>query len=377
MKQAVASKKRISVALLLGGILLAGCTDGFSLENLRNRIDPVPQAPSASASISARPKPDSRGVVTYPNYQIIVARRGDTLADVAGRVGMDPTVLAKYNGLNVNYLPRGGEVLALPRGVIKPQAAPTGASDRDLERIASAALEESGTQTGFIQTGPEPIQHVVEKNETAYTVARLYGVSVTSLPSWNGLDGDLSVREGQRLMIPVSVDGTPKDQLAEVEEPPEPGTGTPTPQPPSASTPLPETVAAATLPESPDLAETRTPTGASRKLLKPISGIILRGYDKAAGNEGVDIKAPSGTVVKAAEDGEVALISKANAGNTILLLRHADNLYTVYSNVGDVSVIKGQSIRRGQSVAKIAQDATYLHFEIRRGTESVDPLPYF
>lgn len=376
MKNATDFLKKPAIWLIMGGFLLAGC-GGIDLSGLGNRLNPVPEN-SDDASLAPRPKPDSRGVVTYENYQIIVAQRGDTMSDIAQRVGMDTAELAQHNGLDVSYRPRGGEVLALPQGVIIPQEAPDGASSTDLEAIASSAIDDAdGSQAGFIQPGPEPIRHTVEPGETAYTIARLYDVSVTSLASWNGLDRDLNVRVGQRLLIPVTADGVPQQQNTTQEvATSDPGTGSQTPEPPSASTPLPETTAVAEVPESPNLNENRTPPGASRKLLQPIAGSIIRGYDKAGGNEGIDIAANAGTSVRAAEDGEIALISGANGGNTILLIRHADNLYTVYSNIGDVSVIKGQSVRRGQSVARVANGASYLHFEIRRGTESVDPVPY-
>jgi murein DD-endopeptidase MepM/ murein hydrolase activator NlpD len=111
-----------------------------------------------------------------------------------------------------------------------------------------------------------------------------------------------------------------------------------------------------------------------------VSGKIIRGYKKGAnGNDGIDISAPVGTNVKAAEDGEVALISKGADDKAILLIRHADNLYTVYSNIANVGLKKGQKVSRGQKIGGVANSADgnpYLHFEIRRGTESVDPAPF-
>lgn len=361
--------------LLSGGILLTGCGD-FSLDSIRNKIDPVPSAKTAATK--ARPKADRRGVITYPHYQVIIAKRNDSMTSIAERIGMSGDALAKYNGLSPEYKPRLGEVLALPKGIIIPTEEETPKTG-SIEQIASAAIgraENTKPQTGVVQPGPEPIQHIVEPGETAYSIARLYNVSVTSLASWNGLDRDLTVRQGQRLLIPVVDDGSPAAATAITQEP-LPGTGSETPAPPTASQPLPDKIEEAVIPESPDLGATRTPPGASRKLLRPVNGKVLRGYSSTAGgNEGLDISAAAGTSVKAAEDGEVALIS-ASANGTIILLRHPDNLYTVYSNVENPAVKKGQTIRRGQTIAKVAKGQTpFVHFEIRRGTESVDPAPY-
>jgi LysM repeat protein len=355
--------------MLLGSTVVLTACSSYTLGDFNTTINPRPTAQAGQQA--PRPQPDSRGVITYPNYQVIVAQRNDTMADLAGRVGMSGQELARINGLPENYIARRGEVLALPKGVITPTTEPV--DENSLEARATAAIDRAGptpVQQGTIQAGPEPIRHVVEQGETAYSIARLYDVSVTSLASWNGLDRNLSVRTGQQLMIPVAEDGTVQTAVLDPV--------TTTPEPPSASKPLPETVEPAVIPESPNLAEDRTPAGASGKLLRPVSGKILQGYSKKkGGNEGLNIAAAAGTSVKSAESGEVALISKSVGQNTIVLIRHPDNLYTVYSNVTDVTVKKGQTVKRGQTIAKVASgDPSFLHFEIRRGTESVDPEPY-
>ncbi len=356
-----------SLVLMSSAIALTACND-FSISDLNTRINPTPNQNTSAQT--PRPKPDSRGVITYPNYQVIVAKRNDTMADIAGRVGMSAAELASHNGLPETYIARKDEVLALPAGIIIPTEDPQDGSS--IEAIATAAIDRAGPtpiQKGTI-AGPEPIRHVVEQGETAYSIARLYDVSVTALASWNGLDRNLSVRTGQQLLIPVAEDGS--IQTAPLE------TNGQTPVPPSAKTPLPASVETAKLPESPNLSSDRTPAGASGKLLRPVNGKVIRGYSrKKGGNEGLDIAASAGTSVKAAESGEVALISKSSSQNTIVLIRHPDNLYTVYSNVSNVAVKKGQKVKRGQTIAKVAQgDPAFVHFEIRRGTESVDPAPY-
>jgi len=45
--------------------------------------------------------------------------------------------------------------------------------------------------------------------------------------------------------------------------------------------------------------------------------------------------------------------------------------------VTDVSVSKGDSVARGQNIAKLRDgDDAYVHFEVRQGFDSVDPTPY-
>ena len=108
----------------------------------------------------------------------------------------------------------------------------------------------------------------------------------------------------------------------------------------------------------------------------PVAGKIIRGYVKKK-NDGIDIGAAAGSPVKAAADGTVAAITKDTTGTPIVVIRHADGLLTVYAGVDGVSLAKGATVKRGQAIARVrAGDPSFLHFEVRKGVESVDPLPY-
>lgn len=395
--------------LSLGAFTLAGCEDIGSLTDLGNKVDPIPGQSQQVKKTVDRPSPDSRGVITYPNYQIMVAKRGDTMASMASKVGISADALAKHNGLSPDHALRTGEVLSLPSSVSRVATVTTSPQSNSIEDIASSAIDEAPNTPANVPvaTGDAvPLRHVVEPGETAYTIARLYNVSVTALASWNGLDRNLSVREGQQLLIPVadeqasqatavapvavasnsssapatSPTPAPKPtQVAAAATVSSPGQGSVITAPPSAKKALPKPVEAVKPPESPKMAETQTAeASSSRKLLKPVNGKVLRGFSsKAGGNEGIDFGAPAGTAVKAAENGTVALISKSVSDTTIILIRHPDNLYTVYSNVGSAGVKKGDKVSRGQNIGKVAGGSpAFVHFEVRRGTEAVDPAPY-
>lgn len=347
---------QVKILLLMGSaIALSGCETGLDVGGFNLN------QPAAEQQTAPRPEADARGVISYPNYQVAVARQGDTVRDVAERIGLGASELAAHNGLSTDQPLRTGELLALPKRVKS--------SGVDIESIASTAIDESEGKSET--SGVEPIRHRVEKGETAYSIARLYDVSVTSLASWNGLGTDLSVRQGQTLLIPI-VDGPAPKRTDDSK----PGKGSETPTPPSAKKPLPKEDVVAKKPDSPDLKSFETKE--NQTFLMPVDGDILKPYSgKSGGNEGIDIAALPGTTVKAAQDGEVALISKSVGSSTIVLLRHPDNIYTVYSNVVNVTLKKGEKVRRGQPVGKVADGSpSYLHFEVRRGTESVDPAPF-
>ena len=81
--------------------------------------------------------------------------------------------------------------------------------------------------------------------------------------------------------------------------------------------------------------------------------------------------------MQAAGSGTVAAITQNTDGAEIIVLRHSDNLLTVYVNVEDLVVEKGNRVSAGQTLARVsAGDPSFLHFEIREGLESRDPSDY-
>ncbi len=393
-------------ALLATVALVAGCDEPLDYD-LRGNVGGFSTAPAAQAvSTADRPTPDPRGVITYPNYQVAVARRNDTVAQIASRVGLPANDLARFNGLDTGTTLREGEVLALPRKV--PAAASAGSVD--IAAVAGQAID-SAPDTTPVQTstlapaapqpaapsGPEPVRHKVTRGETAYTISRLYQVPVKALAEWNGLGSDFAVREGQYLLIPIKDQPAPRraetaaaataatasagstaaataTTAAAATSVTAPGQGSPTPTPPSATKPLPEEKTSAEKPEPPKT--TVAPPTQSAQLALPVKGRIIRPYSKGK-NEGIDIAAAPGTAVTASDGGTVAAITSDADQVPIIVLRHADNLLTVYANVDGIEVNKGDTVRRGQQIARLrGGDNAYLHFEVRKGFDSVDPEPY-
>lgn len=343
-------------------------------------------APAAAAA-APRPAPDQRGVISYPGYQVAIARQGDTAATIAARLGLNAAELARYNAIDANTVLNPGAVVALPRrvaagapagtapvvsstgqvsdpfagqGVRQPNVAPAGA--------AGAATQPSASQ---------PRQHVVAAGETAWSVARKYNVSVNDLAQWNGLTTNMTLRTGQRLLIPVA--GQSPAAVRSAAAVTAPGVGSPTPQPPSASAPLPAERTApaskpAATPAAPDLGKTRTAASGSGKLRMPADGAIIRTYQKGK-NDGIDIAAAPGSAVSAAGGGTVAAITRDVDQVPIVVVRHEDGLMTVYAGIDDVAVTKGQSVGAGTTLGK-ARSGGVVHFEVRNGFDSVDPEKY-
>lgn len=377
--------------LLLAGTalaLLSACQETALDWDMRDLGGNTLDTTASIQRIPIRPEPDARGVISYPTYQVAVARRGDTVRTIADRLALDPVTLGKYNGVAPEAALREGEIIALPVRVEGQLTTGfTSASGVDVTSLASSAIDRAGpqdsaisstpldsTQTAPAPTGVEPLRHQVKRGETAYIISRLYGIPVQDLAEWNGLDADFTVREGQFLLIPQG-SATPAPQTRP-QTTSQPGTGTITPTPPSAATPLPsETVSTApvTTPPAPDLGQS---AASDAPFIYPVTGSIIRAYSKGR-NDGIDIGAPAGTPVKAAAAGSVAAITKDTNGVAIVVIRHANNLLTVYTNLDNLTVEKGSEVAQGQTIGKVrAGNPSFLHFEVRQGLESVDPTGY-
>jgi murein DD-endopeptidase MepM/ murein hydrolase activator NlpD len=185
------------------------------------------------------------------------------------------------------------------------------------------------------------------------------------------------VREGQFLLIPQNGSSAPAPVPVV-----EPGQGSVTPVPPSAAAPLPDETpsvpaAAPAVPHAPDIGTAApAPAASNAVLIYPVQGDIIRAYSPGR-NEGIDIGAAPGASVKAAAAGEVAAVTTDTSGVPIVVIKHPDNLLTVYTNLEGLSVAKGDSVTRGQQIARVRDaDPSFLHFEVRRGLQSVDPADF-
>lgn len=382
------SRLRATLVLGASALALSGCLNTSNLDwDLRQGRGDTSEA--ARQATAAAPTPDGNGIISYPDYQMATARRGENVATMASRLGMNPEELARTNALRPTDPLREGEMLLLPKRVAAaPQPATIGGaalpsgSGVDITSIATTALDEAGptpVAASPVASKPvsgQPLTHRVARGETAFTIARTYNVSAKALADWNQLGSDMAVREGQTLIIPIATAPAPDPEPV----PTAPGAGSPTPEPPSAKKPLPDEkteVAAAkpkATPPSPDLGADKT---TSSKMVMPASGKIIRGYDPKK-NQGIDIAAAAGSSVKAADAGTVTVLSADTNGKGIVIIRHAGDLLTVYVGVSAMSVKKGDKVKRGQEIGKVAAgDPAFVHFEVRNTSkQSFDPVKY-
>ena len=330
---------------------------------------------------------------------------GDTVYGVAQRFGVPVRTLIETNGLKPPYRLVAGQRLQVPQRQ----------------------------------------EHVVQQGDTLLAISRIYGVDQSSLASVNNLRPPYALKAGQRLTLPGRIDANvaaiPPEQQDIYTAPTAPNAGTggsmsveqlpaptspqapkqqaPKQQPagpataPSASEvtapsapevteplapekPAPKATATkpadtadtevAAIPAQPEPAQPEPAPGprGSERFLWPVKGKIISNFGPKKGglnNDGINIAAPTGTSVIAADNGVVAYAGNELRGfGNLLLIRHADGWVTAYAHNEKLLVKRGEKVKRGQTIAQIGStgnvSAPQLHFEIRKGTDPVDPLKY-
>ncbi|MGE5201978.1 MAG: peptidoglycan DD-metalloendopeptidase family protein [Acidobacteriota bacterium] len=262
---------------------------------------------------------------------------------------------------------------------------------------------------------PQVRTHLVRSGDTLYGVSRQYAVDVATLAEANHLQAPFTIRTGTVLMLPPSVGapsaasapGRPSDVSVSALPPP-PAAPTPTPAPtvqppavqpiappapvspppPTSAAPRPTPSAPAPSPPPPEQSASLPPAGGPAKgeahFMWPVEGRVIAHYGPAAGgthNDGINIAAPAGTPVLAADTGTVAYAGNELRGyGNLILIKHADGWMTAYAHNSTLLVKRGDKVRRGQMVARVGATGTVnepqLHFEVRRGTRALDPAEY-
>ena len=95
---------------------------------------------------------------------------------------------------------------------------------------------------------------------------------------------------------------------------------------------------------------------------------------------GIDLRAGTGTPVRAAGDGEVIIAGVRGGYGNAVVVGHGGNLATLNAHLSSILVSPGQKVKAGQIVGLVGSTGMstgpHLHFEVRIGGTPVDPLPY-
>jgi len=97
-------------------------------------------------------------------------------------------------------------------------------------------------------------------------------------------------------------------------------------------------------------------------------------------HHGLDIAAPSGRIVRAAQAGTVIFVGRRGQLGRAVILQHADDYQTVYGHNSKILVNFGQTVEQGQSIARVGSTGKstgpHLHFELHKAGRAINPLSY-
>jgi murein DD-endopeptidase MepM/ murein hydrolase activator NlpD len=221
-------------------------------------------------------------------------------------------------------------------------------------------------------------------------IARRNHISAAELARANGLQPGAQLRIGMKLNVPVKASAAVVPlaqpvvaQAAPTSAPPTTRMAVVAPDSPQKAR-LAQTTSVEEAPAVDTPAKAADATGALPTFRWPVRGKVITGYGaktNGKANDGINMAVPEGTPVKAAEDGVVAYSGNElkNYGN-LVLVRHSNGYVTAYAHASELMVKRGDTIKRGQVIAKSGQSgevgSPQLHFEIRKGSTPVDPLQF-
>jgi len=308
----------------------------------------------------------------------IIVGTSDTLDGLAHHYKVTPAAILQANGYKGPRALSPGQQLIIPRSTAVAAAPPSAA-------VAAPAPAVAAPATRVVAAAPAPSFHVVNPGETLMSIAHRHHLPAAELAKANSLDASAKLKVGARLTIPSAKTAAAPATVTIAQPAAVPAVGKLAAAP--VGTPQSARLAQATTsveaaPESP--VKAAEATAALPTFRWPVRGKVITSYGaKTNGkvNDGINLAVPEGTPVKAAEDGVVAYSGNELKGyGNLILVRHANGYVTAYAHASELLVKRGDTIKRGQVIAKSGQSgevgSPQLHFEIRRGSTPVDPLQF-
>jgi murein DD-endopeptidase MepM/ murein hydrolase activator NlpD len=313
----------------------------------------------------------------------IIVGTSDTLDLLARRYHVTPAAILQANGYRGPRALSPGQQLIIPREsaavVAAPAPAPTLAPAAPATRPVAAA-------------GAPAAIHFVNRGDTLLSIARHNHIPVAELARANGLDPQAKLKLGTRLTVPARTAAVAPDAQPAAIAAAQPVTALAPPATKMAAVTAgpPQTARLAQATTKVDEPSAESPvkaaeaTGALPTFRWPVRGKVITSYGaktNGKSNDGINLAVPEGTPIKAAEDGVVAYSGNELKGyGNLVLVRHANGYVTAYAHASELLVKRGDTIKRGQVIAKSGQSgevgSPQLHFEIRKGSTPVDPLQF-
>jgi murein DD-endopeptidase MepM/ murein hydrolase activator NlpD len=255
--------------------------------------------------------------------------------------------------------------------------------------VPAAAAPQQPAQAGV---------HTVAAGDTLAKISKKHHKPLMAILKANNLPPNARLKIGDRIVIPgaqasLAVKEVGKDAAKDMQPKAPAAASAPAAAPagaPGSKTPAKQasaepaqTAAVVTPVNEPMPVAAHGKDGSTATFRWPVKGRVIAGFGPRPNgqqNDGINLAVPEGTPVKAAEDGVVTYAGSELKGyGNLVLVRHPNGYVTAYAHAKELLVKRGDSIKRGQTIANSGQtgnvDAPQLHFEIRKGPAPQDPLP--
>jgi len=399
-------------ALVLFASSLAGCSNSgrFEVDNPFNApkaTASVKPSPEVTGSVSTRPAPQSRvasaplpaptqpattrpasteitttssvktarpaestGHWSWEGGTPVTVGADETVETIGRRYGVPASAIMQANGLHKATDIRTGQRLVIPRYIsaAAPQPMPVASKPAPVA-IAKPAQP----------APPKESVYTVASGDTLLGIARKYNVALPELAKANNVAPNHRVTPGDRVLVPGGHSIESRQASTPKIEKPQTAPST------VASIPAQRANIATPEPTAPETAaKTAEPAGSMPTFRWPVHGRVISSFGARVNgqpNDGINVAVPEGTPVKAAEGGVVAYAGNELKGfGNLVLVRHANGYVSAYAHASEIAVKRGDTIKRGQVVAKAGQTGNVtspqLHFEIRKGSTPVDPSQF-
>lgn len=380
-----------------------------TMASVRSQPLPPPQSAVALRSAPAQPVAGSAAGWSAQGGTPIVVAQGETLDMISSRYGVPRAALISSNGLSGGDIAPGSR-LTIP---VYNAGGATASVPAPRQQVAQAAPETRSDASRFV-AGPAPaaraapvrsVAPVQDARSRAQAAADMRAAAAAEAKAKAEADAsamresrarfaaEAKAKAAARTAAPVAAVPTPVAKPAAAVKPvvaeakpvraaaPEKAkpvvvASAPAVEPKATAIPKsePEPVTTASLPKAEE-------AGEKADFRWPARGRVIAGFSGRGGNEGINIAVPEGTPVKAAEGGTVAYAGSELKGyGNLVLIRHPNGYVSAYAHNGELNVKRGETVKRGQVVAKSGQtgnvSSPQLHFELRKGSAPVDPTPY-
>lgn len=220
-----------------------------------------------------------------------------------------------------------------------------------------------------IVEGVDGIYHTVNKGENLYRISKAYNIDIQELAEINGIEDINQIKVGQKLFIPGAKEVKKVEIPTQTDE-----------KEKSTKTKVNNEKETVSDKGNDNKSEIKTYKG---RFIWPVKGKVISYFGVRGGknHKGIDIAAPEGTKIFAAESGIVIYSDNKlrNYGN-VIIIKHSDNFITVYAHNKVNYVKENEQVKKGQEIGEVGKtgnaESPHLHFEIRDGTKARNPLFY-